>query len=152
MQAMRETSGISSGVIQWKVRLLRLPIHFQIKNPKVYILNSGYDHRHREWECNVQKKMQVAFLVIKSSRRLPNTSVDFLLRNVVMTERTKTAKVVVLIPPAVEPGATDQHHTDNQKTASLSQSWQVDTVEPGCSCTDRLKADSATCSESVRSW
>lgn len=51
-----------------------------------------------------KKKMQVAFLVMKSSRRLPNTSVDFLLRNVVMTERTKTAKVVVLIPPAVEPG------------------------------------------------
>ena len=49
-------------------------------------------------------KIHNTFLETWSSSLLPNTSVDFLFLNVVMTDNKSTAKVVVLIPPAVEPG------------------------------------------------
>ena len=49
-------------------------------------------------------KIHDTFLGRCVSRRRPKTSVAFPSRNVVIIDKIKTAKVVVLIPPAVDPG------------------------------------------------
>ncbi len=46
----------------------------------------------------------LAFLISSSSRRLPNILLPWLLRRFAQTKISITAKVVVLMPPAVDPG------------------------------------------------
>ena len=96
-------------------------------------------------------KIHVAFRVIISSSRRPKTSVDFLLRNVVTTESASTANVVVLIPPAVDPGDAPMNIRIMIKKRPLSVSAARSIVlNPAVLALTDWNEDAAICSDKVR--
>ena len=88
-----------------------------------------------------KKKMQVAFLVMKSSKASAEHFGRFSAAKCRDDRKNQNGKSCCFDSAGGRArGTANQHQTDDQKSTSLSQSRQVNTVESGSSCTDRLKS------------